>query len=269
MDQQAILHTDYLDIIFANRNKDYGSYELRTHYSKRLKLAFLTIITLGAAFCLFVITNAETPTLTTPNERVIELSDITPPDLPQPVQSTPAPPSAPMQEIEPATADVLKIVPDEQLPEDIQKPPAELSRTTEGEINTTGENIGLGTGPGVISGGGDHPGFETPEPPAESRTYEYVEEMPSLAGGVHEFLSRNLRYPSLARENSIEGRVVIEFIVDEKGQVTNAHVIRGIGGGCDEEALRVVNKMPRWNPGRMNNRAVRVVIRLPISFRLD
>ena len=83
------------------------------------------------------------------------------------------------------------------------------------------------------------------------------------------FLSQNIRYPSIARENGIQGTVVVRFVVERDGSISNAEVMREIGGGCGAEALRVVKSMPQWRAGMQQGRAVRVQYNLPVNFRLD
>ncbi len=109
-----------------------------------------------------------------------------------------------------------------------------------------------------------------PPPPQEEEEEDFfvvVEEMPELIGGLGE-LQRQIRYPEMARRAGIEGRVYIQFIVNERGDVENPTVIRGIGGGADEEALRVV-RQAKFTPGMQRGRPVRVQYSLPIFFRLQ
>ena len=82
-------------------------------------------------------------------------------------------------------------------------------------------------------------------------------------------ICREIKYPAIARENGISGQVIVQFVVSKDGDIKNAKVMRGIGGGCNEEALRVVNEMPRWKPGKHNGRAVPVTFTLPIKFVLQ
>ena len=106
----------------------------------------------------------------------------------------------------------------------------------------------------------------------EAEIFTVVEQMPEFPGGMNrlaEYLATNIRYPQLARESGIQGRVFINFVVEADGSVTNVRVIRSLGGGCDEEAMRVVRNMPRWTPGRQRGRAVRVSYNLPVNFRLQ
>ncbi len=93
--------------------------------------------------------------------------------------------------------------------------------------------------------------------------------MSSKVYDFNQYLSRSLRYPDTARENNISGKVVVKFAVDEDGTISNVHVVRSIGGGCDEEAMRVISEMPPWNPGRQNGVPVRLYFTQPISFNLE
>jgi len=107
--------------------------------------------------------------------------------------------------------------------------------------------------------------FEEPE------IFLIVEDMPEFQGGevaMFKFLQKHLKYPQMAKDAGIQGKVFINFVVDEKGNVTQAKVIRGIGGGCDEAALAVVNKMPPWKAGKQRGKAVRVSFNLPVNFSL-
>ena len=101
--------------------------------------------------------------------------------------------------------------------------------------------------------------------------YTSVDEMPEYPGGMDKFekyAAKNIRYPKEAVEKEIEGRVWIEFIVETDGSLSNFKVARSIGGGCDEEALRIVKSMPKWKPGKNNGQLVRVSFALPVSFQL-
>jgi periplasmic protein TonB len=107
---------------------------------------------------------------------------------------------------------------------------------------------------------------------AEDVIFTVVEDQPSFPGGDEarmRFLQENLRYPTMAREAGIQGTVFVTFVVERDGSVTDVRVLRGIGGGLDEEAVRVVRMMPRWNPGRQRGQAVRVQFNMPIRFVLN
>lgn len=106
----------------------------------------------------------------------------------------------------------------------------------------------------------------------EQEIFIVVEDPPSFPGGEAariKFLSENIRYPQMARESGIQGTVYVTFVVERDGSVTDVRVLRGIGGGCDEEAVRVIKAMPKWNPGKQRGRPVRVQFNMPIRFTLQ
>ncbi len=105
---------------------------------------------------------------------------------------------------------------------------------------------------------------ETPERPI----YTYVEQMPVTGFDLTEYLSKNIRYPDGAARNNIQGRVVAKFVVNEDGTLSDVQIVRGIGAGCDDEAVRVIKAMPAWKPGKQNGKPVRVYYTLPITFKL-
>lgn len=107
---------------------------------------------------------------------------------------------------------------------------------------------------------------------SNQKIYDIVDEMPVFTGGDHElirYISDNLDYPKDAMESGIEGRVFVKIIVEPNGSISNAKIIRGLGYGCDEEAIRVVESMPNWVPGRKNGEAVRVNMAVPVNFKLQ
>ncbi len=105
----------------------------------------------------------------------------------------------------------------------------------------------------------------------EDEIFDVVESQPSFPGGDIariRFLYENIQYPAMARETGIQGRVYITFVVEKDGSITDVRLLKGIGGGCDEESIRVVKAMPKWIPGKQRERAVRVQFVLPIKFTL-
>ncbi|MGB0165476.1 MAG: energy transducer TonB [Luteibaculum sp.] len=105
----------------------------------------------------------------------------------------------------------------------------------------------------------------------EEEIFTIVEKMPSFPGGVeklYQFLGNNIKYPTMAQDAGIQGVVYVTFVVEKDGSVTDAKVLRGIGGGCDEEALRVVRKMPKWEPGEQRGKKVKVQYNVPVRFTL-
>lgn len=105
----------------------------------------------------------------------------------------------------------------------------------------------------------------------EQIIFQVVENDPEFPGGVEalmKYLQQNIKYPQLARENNITGRVYVTFVVERDGSVTGVRVVRDIGGGCGQEAVRVVKAMPKWSPGKQRGKAVRVQYNLPVNFSL-
>lgn len=105
----------------------------------------------------------------------------------------------------------------------------------------------------------------------EGEIFVVVEEPPVFPGGDDarvKFIAENIKYPEEARKTGIQGTVFITFIVEADGRVTNVKILKGIGGGCDEEALRVVQSMPDWSPGKQSGKNVRVQFNMPIKFAL-
>ena len=123
-----------------------------------------------------------------------------------------------------------------------------------------------------------------PEPTVEE-IFKVVEQMPTFPGcesmsdkaardkcaqeKLLQFVYKNIKYPAIARENGVEGMVVIRFVVEKDGSITDAQVVRDIGAQCGNEAMRIVNMMPKWNPGKQRGRAVRVQFNLPVRFKLE
>ena len=106
----------------------------------------------------------------------------------------------------------------------------------------------------------------------EQEIFQIVEEMPEYPGGekkLLEYVAKSVKYPQIARESGIQGRVFVNFVIEPDGSVSNVKVLRGIGGGCDEEAMRVIKAMAKWKPGKQRGKAVRVSYTLPVNFKLQ
>lgn len=291
METKKILEADYLDLVFNNRNKAYGGYELRKHYGRRtLKALGITMTLLvggiGAPFILSGL-HAKTPGEVKAAEKIIPvttITDIKPPPAPPKPPKPPVPPVA-ADPAPPPVAPSLKnlppvIVPPEHVePEDTPPTADELKDKLSAAAHNPGQPDGIAaafssdkpvrTGSGfpigedLGSGGGNKR--------SATDTFTTVEQMPEFPGGqegLMAYLRKNVRYPQKAVEVDIQGRVMISFVVNAKGMVEGAKVMRGIGGGCNEEALRVVNAMPKWKPGKQNGQAVKVYYTLPVSFKL-
>jgi len=113
---------------------------------------------------------------------------------------------------------------------------------------------------------------EEDEEEDEATIFTVVESMPDFPGGDMariKYLNENIKYPQMARESGIQGRVFVTFVVEKDGAVTDVKVMRGIGGGCDEEAIRVIKNMPKWKSGKQRGKPVRVQFNMPILFKLN
>lgn len=111
-----------------------------------------------------------------------------------------------------------------------------------------------------------------PKPEVENKVFDVVEQMPSFPGGpsaLMSYLNSNVKYPVVAQENGVQGRVVISFVVEKDGSITDVQVVRSVDPSLDREAARVVKSMPNWIPGKQNGSAVRVKYNVPVAFKLQ
>lgn len=187
-------------------------------------------------------------------ERTIYVSDSNPLDdnFTEEIDITfPKPPAPPP----PPKSVELVVAPDDQVADNIDMP-----QSSEGTENTAIASFNYGD-------------FSRPEVEiVEDIIFERPEIMPEFPGGVSalfEYLGKRIKYPTTARELNIHGTVFLAFVVEKDGSVTNVQLVRGISGGCDEEAIRVVSGMPNWIPGRMGTEPVRVKFSLPVRFKLE
>ena len=106
----------------------------------------------------------------------------------------------------------------------------------------------------------------------EQQIFQVVEEMPEFPGGMAEcmkFLAKNIKYPTIAQENGVQGRVIVQFVVNKDGTIVDPVVVRSVDPYLDKEALRVIKAMPKWKPGKQRGKAVRVKYTVPVTFRLQ
>lgn len=205
------------------------------------------LFTLAAVFCMFeyrsydeqIIESLKSVKLNLIEEEVIPVSQVTPPPPPPPPQAT----------------SQIEIVADEVIIED--------------ELDIDDMEVDVDT---EIDYAIDNFNNDAPEEEViEEEIFTIVEQMPEFPGGLEalfSYLGNKLKYPSMAKDANIQGKVYVTFVVDRDGSITNAKVLRGIGGGCDEEAIKVVENMPKWDPGKQRGKAVRVQYNLPINFIL-
>ena len=171
--------------------------------------------------------------------------------------------------------DVMITQPDQEMPEPEPEP---QDNTTEIKIVDDNEELKNELGP--IDAGDDANKEQQAYTPVEVKEevevveeeiFQIVEENPEFPGGesaLYKYLNDNLKYPTVARENGITGKVYIKFVVEKDGSISRAMIRKDIGGGCGAEALRVVNAMPRWKPGKQRGKAVRSEFTLPVSIEL-
>lgn len=271
MELQSILTADYLDIIYDNRNKAYGGYELRKHYNQRA-IKSITLVISAALLLLGVhafasLSKPANAIILKPNEHIVNIQEITtapppPPPPPLPVPPPPAPPAPSLVWTPPVIVEDLDVPEAPPTQEDLKD---KMISTVKSDGDPNGSDITP-----IISGTGKGgPSFTETPPPAPEMPFESVEQMPEFNGNVSEYLGRNIQYPQMARETQTTGRVVIRFVINEDGSVSSAKIVKGIGAGCEEEALRVINSMPKWKPGRNNGKAVKVYMTLPVKFQMN
>ena len=246
------------EIVFERRNKLYGAYDLRKVYNKhvtRSLLIAIAILIAGVAYPLISSYYAKARAGYVEKTAGAEFLNAPPPKEDAPPPPPPPPPAALEQKVK----FVAPIVTTEEVEEtqdifnqdDLSAKPIEAVAVEE-EVAVVKEEV-----------------IEVEE---KKPIFTIVEEMPSFPGGDEprvKFLRDNIVYPQMAKENNIQGTVYVSFVVDSKGKVTDVRLLRGIGGGCDEEAIRVVKLMPPWNPGKQNGKSVRVQFNMPIRFTLN
>jgi periplasmic protein TonB len=265
---------DLDDLVFEQRNKAYGAYILRKAYGNNIRKA--SYAGLGVFFLVLFSPkilsslkgsnpNFDNGLVTIiPPPPVKEVKPIIP--LPPPPKKIPPPPVATKAFTPPRVIDKEDI-------KDIDVP--KMDDITVAVSTETKDGV-KGDLPPIVEAAAP-----PPEPKEEKKeeidvdpvmSIVAVQQQPEFKDGVaamYQFLNKNIVYPSVARENGIEGTVFITFVVGKDGSIRDAQVKRGIGGGCSEEALRVVKLMPNWNPGKQNGKAVSVTFTMPVKFKLD
>lgn len=265
---------EWLNVVFSNRNKNYGAYVLRSQ-SASILLKSLAIAA-PLFVCLFVGPSIYRKIFPTP----IPVREVN-------VEITFKEPIHEMKKEEPKKEEIKKALPkaapiQQKLKSLVFTAPVVVNKdvadppTTE-EINTT--VISSVKQDGAVSEGNVTPatslvggnGSDAEGTGNEIYSVAGVESYPEFPGGMAawaKFIQKNLRYPSSAQDNEIQGKVYINFVVEKDGSITDVTVVKGIGYGCDEEAVRVLKKSPRWKAGLQNNQAVRVRYSMPIGYVL-
>jgi len=248
------------EIVFENRNKDYGAYYLRNIYKKNTTIAVI----IGMTVLLFI---AGTPFIMASfnhNRNVfihdpsyVEFINVKNPNDVPPPPPPPPPPPTPLPNIVKFTAPVV-------VDSVVEK--VEISITDDQFKSTVNPNIddNIPVDKGKIT--------IIDEKPVEPEIYFSVEEMPEFPGGEKEllkFIASNIKYPEIAKENGVQGRVFVQFVVNSDGAVEKVEIKRGIDTYLDKEAIRVVQSMPKWTPGKQSGIPVKVQFVVPINFILQ
>lgn len=263
---------EWLDVIFDQRNKSYGAYEMRrqsdANTSKSLLYAGTFFILLFLSPRIISLIKGTVPE-EVPTSQVEVV--VAPPPAINP--ETPPPPA-----VEPPAArqDQVKFLPPVVLPDpmvrDIESPQIKDLQDAD-----PGQKTVAGTPDAdivIIETVGDGPKQAAAAVVDDTQVYEnaILEVPPTFPGGMDKFykyLNRSIKYPPMAAENNIQGKVFVSFVVEKNGALTDIRVIRSLGGGTDEEAVRVLKASPTWIPGVQNGKQVRVKYNIPISFNLS
>jgi protein TonB len=276
MDANKILSADLLDIVFDGRNKEYGAYELRKSYNKRLLIALSAMAILSAAIFIsaLIADTVKKNKIVMQNVEDVELTAIKEKEAPPPPPPPPPPPKPPEPpKVEIAKFTPPKIVKDEEVKED-EKPP-EIEKIQEAKIGTINQegskDIGI-VAPPVESKGV----AEVVAPKVVEEDYDKVftkvenpAEFPGGAGEWARYLQKNLRYPESAIDNGTQGVVRVQFVVDREGNISEVQALNDPGEGLAEEAVRIIKKGPKWKPAEQNGRKVIYRHIQAVTFRLE
>jgi protein TonB len=263
-----LYNPEWLELVFDDKNKDYGAYELRKHYAgnlvKSMAIAFFSVAVLYTGYAILK-PKPQPFTRVIPDVYVMPPLNINPPKtIIPPRPATSRPPSQPST----IQYQTMKPVVDEAA----TNPPTliELQGKTIGSETKSGTDEGITVNiPG--EGTTESPMNEVTEHKEDVYNRATVEVEPEPYGGAAawaKFLQKNIHYPPQASENGVHGKVFLSFIVETDGHLSNIKVESGVGSGLDEEALRVLRLAPAWKPGIQNGHKVRVMYNIPINFVL-
>lgn len=277
MSKIDLISSDWVDLVFEGRNKAYGAYRLRKSTTKRNILAMVAVvILLIVAFIILTVKNfVDEQRAKVAMTQVAELTNYKQPEKKAEVKQKKVE-VEPERVVERVKSSIKFTAPVIKKDEEV-KPDEELK--TQDELMSTKTAIGTFD----VKGNDDANGeilkakdvIAEPEPPKheeENKVFDIVEQQPLFPGGptaLMKYLSENTKYPVVAQENGVQGRVTVQFVVEKDGSISDVHVLRGVDPSLDKEAVRVVKSMPRWTPGKQNGITVRVNYRVPVLFRLQ
>ena len=276
MSKIDLIDNNWVDLVFEDKNKEYGAYVLRKDTGKRnlqaLAIVFiiLALIFAGALTMDFIKSvTAKKVAITTD----VELSQLAQKKEAKVERKEPVKVEMEQKVVEKVKSSVKFTAPeikkdDEVKPEDELKSQDELAKSTTaiGSFDVKGNDEAEGE---VLKA---KEVIADEKPKEEEKPFDIVEQMPTFPGGdgkLMEWLSKNIKYPAVAEENGVQGRVIVRFVVGKDVSISNASVVRSVDPSLDKEALRVVKAMPRWIPGKQNGAAVPVWFTLPVTFQLQ
>ena len=266
--------TDSLDeIVFEGRNQAYGAYRLRLDYQRNLASA--GGITVGCCLLLLLgwatwrqLAPAVVPVATTSHEVKPILVEVKHIVIEKPVLAVATPSATRRAATHPAPATATEVAKDET-PQPRPTPPA-TPEAVDGPVGPATPGPATPTDLGELVGAPSGAAGGTATPAAANEPFSYVEKMPEFAGGqaaLLRYLRDHLRYPGAALAAGVGGRVFMSFVVGSDGRISEVTILKGLGYGLDEEALRVIRQMPAWTPGYQSQHPVPVRFTLPITFQ--
>lgn len=277
MSKIDLISNEWTDLVFEGRNQSYGAYKLRKGTAKRNVWA-LIIVGLAAALLYLglQLQKMAEANKKVENTQAVELAKLNTEKKEAKVEKKEIIKQEPEKVVEQVKSSVKFTAP-------IIKKDSEVKEEDEiklDEVQKSDKAVGAFTVEGNDEVGGAvlkaKENIAAPEPPKhvveETKIFTVVEQMPMYPGGdaaLMGYLRDNIKYPTVAAENGVQGRVVVGFVVERDGSITDVNILRGVDPSLDREAMRVVKSMPRWNPGKQNGSAVRVKYQVPVSFRLQ
>ena len=278
MSKIDLISNQWTDLVFEGRNQAYGAYKLRKGTSKR-NIWSLIIVAL-AAVLLFL--GLQLQKMAEANKKVenteaVQLANLQEKKKEAKVEKKPEvekqEPEKVVEQVKSSvkfTAPVIKKDNEVKEEDEIKLDEVQKSDKAVGSFNVQGnDEVG-----GAVLKAKDE--IAAPEPPKhvveETKIFTVVEQMPLFPGGdaaLMGYLRDNIHYPTVAAENGVQGRVVVGFVVERDGSITDVNVLRSVDPSLDREAVRVVKSMPKWTPGKQNGSAVRVKYQVPVTFRLQ
>ena len=272
-----LISLEWTDLVFEGRNQAYGAYQLRKGTSKR-NIWSIIIVALAAVLLYLGLTlhHMAEANRTVENTQAIELTNLETKkkeakvEKKEPIKVEPEKIVEKVKSSVKFTAPVIKkdnLVNEE---DEIKLDEVEKSNKAIGALNVEGNDE---VGGEVLK---IREEIAAPEPPKEkvedNKIFEVVEQKPSFPGGdaaLMAWLSQNINYPVIAAENGVKGRVIVQFVVEKDGSITDVKVVKSVDPSLDKEAARVIKNMPHWTPGRQNGSPVRVRFTVPVTFKLQ